>query len=73
MHLGISRRSSSWINKLTNTLYGTTKDEDRHTLSNGADKTTEFEEEDSAQEDMLRFDDGEELTNEEDETTLGYC
>jgi len=73
MRLGISRVSSKITDQLTDTLYGTTKDEDWHTLSNSADKTTEFEEEDSAEEDVFGFDHGEELTDEKDETTLGYC
>jgi hypothetical protein len=58
---------------LTNTLYGTTENEDRHALGNSADETTELEEEDGGEEDMFGFDHGEELANEEDETTLGYC
>jgi hypothetical protein len=58
--------------QLTDTLYGTTKDEDWHALGNGAYETTEFEKEDRGKEDMFGFDDGEELTDEEDETALGY-
>jgi len=72
MHLGISSVPSR-LRERTNTLYSTAENEDRHALSDGADETTEFEEEDSAEKDLLRFDDGEELTNEEDETALGYC
>jgi len=47
-------------------LYGTTEDEDRHALGNSANETTELKEEDGGKEDMFGFDDGEELTNEED-------
>jgi hypothetical protein len=42
-------------------------------LGNGTYETTEFEKEDGGEEDVFGFDDGEELTDEEDETTLGYC
>jgi len=73
MRLDISRVSSQITDQLTDTLYGTTEYEDRHALGDGADKTTEFEEEDGAEKDVLGFDHGEELTHEEDETTLGYC
>jgi hypothetical protein len=66
MHLFISRVSWRRTNQLTNTLYGTTEDENWHALGNGADETAELEEEDGGEEDMFGFDDGEELTDEED-------
>jgi hypothetical protein len=53
-------------------LNGSTKDENRHTLSDGANETAELEEENGAEENVFGLDDGEKLTDEEDETTLGH-
>ena len=39
-------------------------------MSNGTNETAEFEEKDGAEEDVFGFDDGEELTDEENETAL---
>ena len=61
------------IRGLTDTLNGSTKDEDRHALSNSTYQTTELEEEDGSEEDVLGLDDGEHLTDEEDKTALGDC
>lgn len=59
--------------KRTDTLYGTAENENRHTTRDGADQRSELEEENGAEEDPFGFDDGEQLTDEEDETALCYC
>jgi hypothetical protein len=59
--------------QLTNTLNGSTKDEDGHALCDSTYQTTQLEEKDGSEKDMFGLDDGEELTDEEDETTLGDC
>ena len=40
-------------------------------MSDGTDETAEFKEEDGAEQDVFGFDDGEELTDEENEAALG--